>query len=227
MKKLKSNFINMVLVLCSITIIAAFALSSVYLWTKDIISRSMIEKQLSTIKSVMPPHDHFDTIPLDLSEGVEIVKVYKAYDKNNNIVGAAVENTTNNGYKGHFNVFVGFDKDGKIINYDILEQNETPGLGSKVEDWFKTNKNQQSIIGKNASIANLSVKNDGGDIDAITGATITSRAFLFAVRNAHFAFINSIDFSSKDSKIKTDSTQNPLIESTSTINNSVLNDHKK
>jgi len=70
----------------------------------------------------------------------------------------------------------------------VLEQKETPGLGTKMVDWFKTNKGNQSIIGKNPALANLTVSKDGGEIDAITASTISSRAFLFSIRNAYQAF---------------------------------------
>lgn len=188
MKKLESNFKNMVLVLSGITLFAAFALASVYTLTVEPIAKSKIAKEQNAIKEVLPPHHHFDQKPIVVIEGVEIIKVYKAFDKNNSFVGAAVESSSNNGFNGHIDIMVGFDKNGTILNYKVLEQNETPGLGTKMVDWFKTNKAQQSIIGKNPSNGNLSVSKDGGEVDAITAATISSRAFLFAVRNAYFAF---------------------------------------
>jgi electron transport complex protein RnfG len=60
-------------------------------------------------------------------------------------------------------------------------------------DWFKTDKGNQSIIGKNPAIANLTVSKDGGEVDAITASTISSRAFLFSVRNAYHAFVSNKD----------------------------------
>ena len=68
---------------------------------------------------------------------------------------------------------------------------ETPGLGSKMEEWFRAEKGNQSILGKNPSTDNLTVKKDGGSIDAITAATISSRAFLDAIANAYAAYINN------------------------------------
>jgi electron transport complex protein RnfG len=192
MKKLESNFKNMVLVLSGITIFAAIALASVYDLTKVPIEQKKYSRQLDYIRAVLPPYDHFDTIPIKLNNGVETTKVYKAFDKNNKIVGAAVESSSNNGYRGHINIIVGFNRKGVIINYTVLEGNETLGLGSKMVDWFKTKSGNQNIIGKNAGTAHLNVKVDGGEVDAITAATISSRAFLFAVRNAYFEFKTNI-----------------------------------
>ena len=86
---------------------------------------------------------------------------------------------------------VGFNIDGSIRNYRVLSHAETPGLGSKMEEWFRAGKGNQSILGKNPSTDNLTVKKDGGSIDAITAATISSRAFLDAIANAYAAYINN------------------------------------
>ena len=192
MKKLESNFMNMVLALSGIAIFAAIILTSVYSLTRDSIDKLQNQKLKEAIQAVLPEHDHFDSIPVEMNNGVETTKVYKAYDKNNVLVGAAVESSSNNGYKGHIDIIVGFNKKGVIINYSVLDQHETPGLGAKMVDWFKTGQGRQDIRGKNASTANLNVSKDGGEIDAITAATISSRAFLFAVRNAYFEFKSSI-----------------------------------
>jgi len=193
MKKLESNFLNMVAVLSGIAIFAAITLASVYTLTKEPISNLERNKRQEAIRYVLPPYDHFDSIPIEMNNGVETTKVYKAYDKNNVFVGAAVESSSNNGYKGHIDIIVGFNREGVIVNYVVLEQNETPGLGAKMVDWFKTKSGKQSIIGKNAGLAHLNVTVDGGEVDAITAATISSRAFLFAVRNAYFEFKTNVD----------------------------------
>ena len=81
---------------------------------------------------------------------------------------------------------VGFNPEGEIINYTVLEHQETPGLGDKISNWFKTEKGNQDIRGRKGG--ELLVKQDGGDVDAITAATISSRAFLKAIREAYSAF---------------------------------------
>ena len=216
MKKLESTFINMVTVLSGIAVFAAITLASVYTLTKEPIGNLERNKRQEAIRNVLPPYDHFDSIPIEMNNGVETTKVYKAYDKNNLFVGAAVESSSNNGYKGHIDIIVGFNKKGIIVNYEVLEQNETPGLGSKMIDWFKTNKAKQSIIGKDAGLAHLNITVDGGEIDAITAATISSRAFLFAVRNAYFEFISNVDDPLNDSTTSvTDTLQQKNIDSDS------------
>ena len=94
-----------------------------------------------------------------------------------------------NGFGGALTVLVGFDNEGKIIDYSLLSHAETPGLGSKAADWFKKGA-KGDITGKNPGEAPLTVSKDGGEIDAITASTITSRAFLLAVNNAYAAYKN-------------------------------------
>lgn len=193
MKKSESNILNSVLVFTGIVIFSVVTITSVYTLTKNQIEKSQRYKQQEAIRSVLPPYDHFDSIPVEMNNGVETTKVYKAYDKNNELVGAAVESSSNNGYKGHIDIIVGFNKKGDILNYSVLDQKETPGLGARMVDWFKTKIAKQNIIGKNAATAHLNISADGGEIDAITAATVSSRAFLFAVRNAYFEFKSNTD----------------------------------
>ena len=225
MKKLKSNFVNMVLVLTGITFFAAIAVTSVYSLTKDSIINAKDSKQQEAIRAVLPAYDHVDSKPIVMNDGVETVKVYKAYDKTNVFVGTAVESSSNNGYNGHIDVMVGFDKTGIIVNYVVLSQNETPGLGAEMLNWFKTKKKNQNIIGKDPATANLTVNNDGGDVDAITCATISSRAFLFAVRNAYFAFVSHMG--TPEQKEKVDSVQSVSTDTTSQVDKSIMKGDKQ
>ena len=83
---------------------------------------------------------------------------------------------------------VGFDNDSHITGYEVLEQAETPGLGTHIVEWFKNaDKPGQNILGRTATGA-MTVSKDGGDVDAITAATISSRAFLEAVNKAYEAY---------------------------------------
>ena len=178
MKKLESNLPNMVMVLTAITLIASFLLASVYGVTKAPIELAKEKKKEVAIKNVLPP---FNRIENDTIEGIV---VYKGY-KDANWVGTAVESVSKNGFGGAIKIIVGFDAKGCIFNYTVLEQKETPGLGTKMIDWFKTSKNKQSILGKNIAQEELKVSKDGGNIDAMTASTISSRAFLEAVNNAY------------------------------------------
>ena len=103
--------------------------------------------------------------------------------KNGATVGTAVKTYTNNGFGGKVWLMVGFNPDGTIANYSVLEHKETPGLGSKMDQWF-TQTGKGSVIGKHPGTTGLKVSKDGGDVDAITAATISSRAFLDAVNRA-------------------------------------------
>lgn len=101
-------------------------------------------------------------------------------------LGAAVESTTM-GFGGDLKVLVGFDDEGKIKGYTILQTSETPGLGLKADKWFQRD-GKGNIIGKNPASGKLAVSKDGGDVDAITASTITSRAFLKAINRAYTAY---------------------------------------
>ena len=90
------------------------------------------------------------------------------------------------GFGGDLKVLVGFDPDGKILGYTLLEHAETPGLGAKADLWFQKGQ-KGDIIGKDPKEP-LTVSKDGGQVDAITASTITSRAFLKAVNQAYNAY---------------------------------------
>lgn len=118
-------------------------------------------------------------------DGKELTYIMYETDK-----GTAVQATDPNGFGGNLTVLVGFNQNGNILGYTILETAETPGLGAKADKWFQAPANggaseKSSIIGKNPSTCNMTVSKDGGDIDAITASTITSRSFLNAVQQAY------------------------------------------
>lgn len=127
-----------------------------------------------------------DTIKQTIKGKEAVFVIHKTVDSNKQDLGVAVESTTG-GFGGDLKVLVGFDKDGNILGYTILQHAETPGLGAKADKWFQKD-GKGSIIGKNPNKDNLTVKKDGGDIDAITASTITSRAFLLAVTQAYNAY---------------------------------------
>ena len=186
MKKLESSLKNMVLVLTGVTVIAGALLGYVNELTKGPIAEANAKALSDAIALVVPG---FDNNPADAPESFELngatYKIYKA-TKGGEFIGAAVESSAN-GFGGALNVLVGFDKEGNIIDYSLLSHAETPGLGSKAADWFKKGQ-KGDITGKNPGKGALTVKNDGGEVDAITASTITSRAFLNAVNNAYAAF---------------------------------------
>ena len=176
----------MVLVLTGVTVIAGALLGYVNELTKGPIAEANAKALSASIELVLPV---FDNNPADAPESFELngatYKIYKA-TKGGEFIGASVESSAN-GFGGALNVLVGFDKEGNIIDYSLLSHAETPGLGSKATDWFKKGQ-KGDITGKNPGKGALTVKNDGGEVDAITASTITSRAFLNAVNNAYAAY---------------------------------------
>lgn len=189
MAKLKSTLPNMFLSLTVICIVASGILAFVNMQTSEPIKAAKKKKLEESIERIIPD---FDNSPLDDAWMVEIapgdsLKIYPA-KKNGEIIGVAVESNTMKGFSGEIKIIVGLTPDAKVIDYAVLQHAETPGLGDKMDPWFKTDKNKQSIIGRDLSKGLLNVTKDGGDVDAITAATISSRAFLDAVNRAYAAY---------------------------------------
>jgi Na+-translocating ferredoxin:NAD+ oxidoreductase subunit G len=182
MAKTESTFKNMVLSLTLISLGASACLGYVYQMTKEPIELSVLNKKLAAIKQVVPefnnnPDNEMFRLPTGDGDSLEI---YPA-KKDSVIIGYAINTFTKKGFSGNINLIAGFRPDGTIINITVLEQKETPGLGSKMtESEFKDQFND-----KNPSQFKLKVKKDGGPVDAITAATISSRAFCDAVQRAY------------------------------------------
>ena len=188
MKKLESSLMNMVIVLTGVTVIAGALLGYVNELTKGPIAEANAKALSDAIALVVPG---FDNNPAEAPETIELegatYKIYKA-TKGGEFIGAAVESVSM-GFGGELKVLVGFDVEGNIIDYSLLSHAETPGLGSKAADWFKKGA-KGDITGKNPGEAPLAVSKEGGQIDAITASTITSKAFLSAVNSAYGAYKN-------------------------------------
>lgn len=190
MKKLESTITNMVLVLVGVALITGGILAYVNKITEEPI-RIQSEKTLADgIKAVMGGTDlsiaKEDTIQQEINGKETTFVVHNAVDKSQKPLGAAVESTTS-GFGGDLKVLVGFDNNGKILGYTILQHSETPGLGAKADKWFQQD-GKGCVIGKSPETDNLTVKKDGGSVDAITASTITSRAFLLAINQAYNAY---------------------------------------
>lgn len=186
MSKLKSNIKNMVLSLTLITLVASVLLAYVNEITSSKIEALREATLQDGIKSVMGDDNSCvvgaDTIFTDGNNGGIHFVVYDMADAQGKELGKAVV-AVENGFAGPLTVLVGFDKSGDIKGYTIINTTETPGLGLKAQEWFRSGKG--NIIGLNPSKSNLTVSKDGGDVDAITASTITSRAFLKAVVDAY------------------------------------------
>ena len=190
MKKLESSLLNMVLVLTGVAVIMGGILAYVNHLTEGPINDQKAKALADGIKSVMCVDDltvvKTDTVSQNDAKGKELTYIiYQIQDTQKKDIGAAVESTTS-GFGGDLKVLVGFDPEGKILGYTLLEHAETPGLGAKADKWFQKGQ-KGDIIGKSPAEP-LTVSKDGGQVDAITASTITSRAFLLAVNNAYNAY---------------------------------------
>ena len=190
MKKLESSLTNMVLVLTGVAVIMGGILAFVNHLTEGPINAQKEKALADGIKTVMCVDDltvaKTDEVRQNDAKGKEMLfKIYQVKDAQGQDLGAAVESTTG-GFGGDLKVLVGFDPEGNILGYTLLEHAETPGLGAKADKWFQKGE-KGDIIGKNPAEP-LIVSKDGGQVDAITASTITSRAFLLAVNNAYKAY---------------------------------------
>jgi len=177
MKKLESTLPNMAIVLTSIAVIAGLALGYVNSVTAGPIEQIKAQQLSDGIKAVL----NADEVAVEAPDTLESGAVVYRTDK-----GVAVQATDPNGFGGKLTVLVGFDNEGSIQGYQILETSETPGLGAKADQWFQKGQ-KGDIIGKSPARNNMTVSKDGGEVDAITASTITSRAFLRCVNSAYEA----------------------------------------
>lgn len=182
-KKAESSLTNMLLSLTVIALVASLALAVLNGVTEEPIAQVQQAKTSNAIKSVVPGYDEQYAKHGELDGA----KYSAAYDAEGRFIGAAIEAGNDKGFGGHLQVMVGFDAQGLVTGYQILETHETPGLGAKADQWFQRG-NKGDIIGRSVATDNLTVKKDGGSVDAITGSTITSRAFLDVVAEAYKVF---------------------------------------
>lgn len=181
----------MVIVLVAVAIVSSALLASVNKATEGPIKAQDELALANGIKSVMGVENLKVTSEETLTKNINgkdyTFTVYKTDDEKGDFLGAAVKSTTM-GFGGALEVLVGFDAEGKVLGYTILQHAETPGLGAKADKWFQKD-GKGSIVGRTmAADKPLVVSKDGGDVDAITASTITSRAFLKAVNQAYAVY---------------------------------------
>ena len=189
MKKLESSLTNMLLVLTAVAVVMGGILAYVNHLTEGPIAEQKKLTLDNGIKTVMVSNDLFLADPVEVKQNVDGKEltyiIYQVKDAQGQDLGAAVESTTM-GFGGDLKVLVGFNPEGQILGYTLLEHAETPGLGAKADQWFQKGQ-KGDIIGKDPKEP-LTVSKDGGQVDAITASTITSRAFLKAVNQAYNAY---------------------------------------
>ena len=190
MKKLESTLVNMVGVLVAVCLVMGGILAFVNHVTEGPISQQAEKTLADGIKAVMMSPQLTVTASDTVKETIDNKEcafiVHKVAGADGKELGAAIESTTL-GFGGDIKVLVGFNPMGEILGYTLLEHAETPGLGAKADKWFQKD-GKASIIGMNPQKP-LSVSKDGGEVDAITASTITSRAFLKAVNQAYNVYM--------------------------------------
>ncbi len=190
MAKRESNFVNMVITLAAVTVVASFTLATVYNLTMEPIAAAREAKRQAAIGQVVPEFDSLESRRFLSSCGTDSLEFNFAYF-NDELVGVAVGTFTNFGFSGLITAMVGFEPDGTIIDVVHLQHKETPGLGDKIQKNVSDWSNQ--FRGMRPSQVKFKVAKDGGDVDGITAATITARAYVDAIQRAYDTFMqNSI-----------------------------------
>jgi len=173
----------MVAVLFTVTLVASAGVGAVNMITADAIAEANALATTQAVANVLPEFDKTDVSEQTIDDMT--IVVYTA-TKGADTVGYAVETMSKNGFGGAIRLMVGFGADGKILNVNVLQQAETPGLGTKMAD--EGNPLLASIQNKNSWEVDFKVKKDGGELDALTAATISSRAYYEAVARAYEAY---------------------------------------
>lgn len=182
----ESSLFNMVMTLFVICLLSSAILGVVYAVTKEPIEASKVAKTNTAISKVVSEFDNDPSSEVfEVEIGGKSCKVYPA-KKGTDIVGYAIESFTSAGFGGRIVIMVGFNMDGTINNTSVISHSETPGLGDKMVEGKGTFSLQ--FKGKDPSSFKMQVKKDGGDVDAITASTISSRAFCDAMNLAYEVF---------------------------------------
>jgi electron transport complex protein RnfG len=179
----KSSFKNMTICLFVICLVCSALLAGVYALTAEPIAAAAAAKNEAAIKEVLPESavtiEEVRTVDMDGQK----YEYNLAYDEQGNTVGCAI-NVAPVGFGGPIAIKVGFDANGVIWNTKVLSQAETPGLGAKCTEASFS----EQFKGFDPAQKKLAVKKDGGDVDAITASTITSRAYADGLATASKVF---------------------------------------
>jgi electron transport complex protein RnfG len=186
MKQRESTLVNMILSLILVTFIAGVSLGYVNEITKGPKAKAKFAKKIEALQKVLPEFTNNpveDLLLVHYAGLKDSVEMYPAFE-DDNLKGVAIVGSSENGFSGLVKLMVGFDDYGRVQNIEVLEQKETPGLGTKMKD----EKFLKQFRGIDPVQFDLRDKKDGGDIDGLTGATITTRAFGESVQMAYEIF---------------------------------------
>lgn len=201
----KAGFMKDALILCAITLIAGFALGGVYQITKEPIAQAVIAANNKAYRAVFPEAESFESdealtgaiegcneaLAAESFGSVEVESVLLAVDAAGSQLGYVVNSVSNESYSGAVRLSVGMEADGTVKGIEILEINDTPGLGMKAkEPAFK-----DQFVGKNSQGLTVVKGGNAGEeqIDSISGATITSSAVTNAVNAAMYYVHNCVN----------------------------------
>lgn len=196
-----SSLKNMVVVLATITLISSAAVGGVYLITEEPIAAAKVAAVNAALEQVLPEYEATTSQTIEVNDMPIVAHTATVAGK---AVGYAIESISKNGFGGAVRLMVGFDTEGTILNINVLEQKETPGLGTKMAE--EGNPLLASLKDKKAAEVNMTVRKDGGDIDALTAATISSRAYAEAVAIAAEAFEVAAGWQSEADDVATGAT---------------------
>ncbi len=173
----------MVVVLFTITFIASASVGGIFILTKEPIAQAEVAAKNAALANVLPVFDQTESEVLKLDDmDIEVFTALNGSD----VVGYAINTATKNGFSGLFTLMVGVSPEGEVLNVNVLKHSETPGLGSKMTE--EGNSLLKSIQNRNLKDINWAMKKEGGDIDALTAATISSRAYADALQRAMTAY---------------------------------------
>ncbi|EGQ9095950.1 MULTISPECIES: electron transport complex subunit RsxG [Vibrio] len=194
---IRKNGLTLAIFACATTGLVAL---TQYL-TKDQIKVQEQKQLLSVLNQVIPENMHDNALAqactMVTSPDLGTLRAMPAYlaTKNGEPTAIAIESIAPDGYNGEIKVITGIDNQGNILGTRVLNHQETPGLGDKIDlrvtDWIL------SFTGKQVTENNWNswkVRKDGGDFDQFTGATITPRAVVKVVRNT----VNYVNQSRED-----------------------------
>lgn len=184
-KKTASTLFNMIFILVTIACLSALLIGVTYRITEEPIRLAKDQKELEAIAEVA---GEFNNNPFEeqmnvLDKNKNPITIYPAR-QDGTVTAIAVKSYSNKGFGGKIELIVGFAMDGSINGYKVIEQKETPGLGTKITD----PKFKDQFIELNPRRSIIKVKQDGGEIDAVTAATISSRAVTDAIDRAYKAY---------------------------------------
>ncbi len=192
MKPVKSNLFNMIMAMAVVSICSAASIGYVYQKTKEPIEKSKTMKISNAVAEML---GNFDNKPFEerVTLSSNDLELYPAKE-NGVTTSVAIKSYSNNGFGGKIELIIGLLMDGTITGYKVIQQNETPGLGTKIAE----NKFSKQFVGLNTHSNSFELSKNGGEIDALTGATISSNAVVDAVKKAVTAFNNFAEGTKND-----------------------------